>query len=79
MVTFTCHIQVKTDKNTLIEDVEDYIDELTDSDFAKAAAIIFDKIDNEKYGVLSWSNSVDFIETLGEFFIVKSWRVICIN
>ena len=59
--------------------MEDYTYKLPYSDFLKAAARVFDKIDNEKYGVLSWSNSVDFIETLGEFFIVKSWRVICIN
>ena len=42
----------KTDKNTVIEDVEDDVDELPDSDFSKSAARVFDKIDNGKAGVL---------------------------
>ena len=36
----------------MIEDVEDDVDELPDSDFAKSATKIFDKIDNGKSGVL---------------------------
>ena len=52
----------------MIEDVEDDVDELPYSDFAKAAAIIFDKTDNGKDGVLPLSNFVDSIETLGEGF-----------
>ena len=48
--------KVKTGEKTVIEDVEDEVDELTDSDFAKAAAIIFDKIYHGKYGVLPSSN-----------------------
>ena len=50
---------------TVIEDVEDDMDELTDSDFAESAIIIFDKIDNGKDIVLTLSKSVDFIEKLG--------------
>ena len=49
----------------MVEDVEDNIDELPDSDFAKAAAIIFDKIDHGKDGALPLSKFVDLIETLG--------------
>ena len=52
----------------MIEDVEYDVDELPDSDFAKAAAIIFDKRDNGKYCVLPSSKFVDLIETLGEGF-----------
>ena len=69
----------KTGKKTAIEDVEDEIDELPDSDFSKSATIIFDKIDNGKDGVLPSSKFVDLIETLGRVFIVMSWRVICGN
>ena len=36
----------------MIEYVEDDLDELPDSDFSKDTAIIFDKIDNGKDGVL---------------------------
>ena len=36
----------------MIEDVEDDVYELPGSDFSKAAAIIFDKINNVKDGVL---------------------------
>ena len=42
----------KTGKNTAIEDVEDDIDELPDSDLAKVAARLFDRIDDEKARVL---------------------------
>ena len=58
----------KTVKKTLIEDVEYDLDELPDSDFAKATARLFDKIDHGKYGFLPPSKFVDFIETLGEVF-----------
>ena len=44
------------------------LDELPDSDFSKATARIFDKINNWKYGVLPSSKFVDLIETLGEGF-----------
>ena len=50
----------------MVEDVEDDIDELPDSDFTKAVAIIFDKIDHGKDGALPSSKFVDLIETLGE-------------
>ena len=52
----------------MIEDVEDDIDELPNSDSAKAAEIIFDGIDNGKDGVLPYSKFVELIETLGEGF-----------
>ena len=39
-------------ENIVIEDVEDEVDEHPDSDFAKDAARLFDKIDNRKDGVL---------------------------
>ena len=42
----------KTGKKTVIEDVEDNVDELPDSDFSKAAARMFDKIENRKDGIL---------------------------
>ena len=41
-----------TGEKTLIEDVEDGVDELPDSYFTKAAARVFDKIYNGKAGVL---------------------------
>ena len=37
----------------MIEDLEDDIDEITDSDFSKAAAIIFNKTDKGEDFVLS--------------------------
>ena len=52
----------------MIEDVEDYVDELPDSYFSKATTIIFDKIDNGKDAVLPSSRFVDLIETLGDGF-----------
>ena len=52
----------------MIEDVEDGVNELPDSDFVKAAEIIFDVIYNGTDDVLPLSNFVDFIETLGEVF-----------
>ena len=48
--------------------MEDEVDELPDSDFSKDAAIIFDKIDNEKDGVLTLSKFFDLVETLMEGF-----------
>ena len=59
------HLQGKIGKKTVIENVEDDVDELPDSDFSKAAAIIFDKIDHGKDGALPSSKFVDLIETLG--------------
>ena len=50
----------------MIEDVEDDVDELPDSDFAKASTIISDKIDHGNDGALPLSKFVDLIETLGE-------------
>ena len=41
-----------TGKNTVIEGVEDEVYELPDSDFSKASAILFDKIDHGNPGVL---------------------------
>ena len=38
----------------MIEDVEDDVDELSDSDFSKAATIVFDEIDNGKAGVIPY-------------------------
>ena len=43
-------------------------DEHPDSYLTKAAAIVFDKIDNEKAGFLPSSNLVEFIKTFGEGF-----------
>ena len=48
----TSSYKVTTGKNNVIEDVEDDVDELSDSDFYKAADRVFDKIDNEKDDVL---------------------------
>ena len=48
----------------MIEDVEDDVDELSGSHFAKASARIFDKIDHGKDGVLPSSNFSDLVETL---------------
>ena len=42
----------KTSQNTVIEYVEDYVEEPPYSDFAKAVAGVFDKIDNGKADVL---------------------------
>ena len=58
----------KTGKQTVIEDVEDDVNELPDSDFSKAAAREFYKIYNGKDGVLPSSKFVDLIEILGEGF-----------
>ena len=45
----------------MIEDVDDDVDELPDSDFSKAAARVFDKIDNGKAGFLPSSTFFDLI------------------
>ena len=50
----------------MIEDVEDDVYELPDSDFSKSSAIVIDKKDNEKYGVLPSSKFVELIETPAE-------------
>ena len=51
-VNITLSSKGKTGKNTVIEGVKDYIYELPDSDFSKATAIVFDKIENDKSDVL---------------------------
>ena len=58
----------RTGKNIMIEDVEGDVDELPDSHFSKAAAIVFDKIDNGESGVLTSSKFSGLIETLGGGF-----------
>ena len=55
----------------MIQYVEDDVDELPDSDFSKAAARVFNKIENGKDGVLPSSKFVDLIETLGEGFHIE--------
>ena len=52
----------------MIEDVEDDVYVLPDSKKSKAAAIIFDKIDNGKDGVLHSSIFFYLIKALGENF-----------
>ena len=59
----------KKGENTVMEDVEYDVDEITDSDFSKATARVFDKIDNGKDGVLPSSKFVDLIKPLGEGYI----------
>ena len=44
----------KTGKKTVIKDVEDDIDELSDSDFNRATVRLFYEIDNGKAGLLPW-------------------------
>ena len=61
----------KTGEKNVIEDVEDDVYEITDSDFSKATAIIFDKIYIGRDGFLPSSNFVDLIVTLGEGFHSK--------
>ena len=55
----------------MTEDVEDNVDEIPDSEFSYAVAIVFHKIDNGNDGVLPLSKIVDFIETLGEGFNIE--------
>ena len=45
----------------MIEDVEDNVNELPDSDFSKVAAIVFDKLDNGKDRVFSSSKFADLV------------------
>ena len=52
----------------MTEDVEDDVYDLPGSSFSKAAARVFDKIDNGKAGVLPYSKFVDLIETIGGGF-----------
>ena len=52
----------------MIEDVGDDVYELPDSDFSKSIAIIFDKTDNGKAGVLLSSKFFYLIERLGKCF-----------
>ena len=49
----------------MIVDVDDDVDEVPHTDFAKAAARVFDKIDNVKDGVLPSSRFIDLIGALG--------------
>ena len=56
----------------MIEDFEDGVDELPDSDFYKAAVGVFDEMDNGKGGLLPSSKCFYSIETLGGRFIVRS-------
>ena len=49
--------------------MEDDVDEIPDSDFSKAAARVFDKIDNGKYGILPSSKFFDLIETIGQGYL----------
>ena len=60
--------KLNTGKKAVIEDVEDEVDELSDSDFSKASTRVFDKIDHGKSSVLPSSTFFDLIETLGEGF-----------
>ena len=60
--------KVKTGENTVIEDVEDDVDKLPDSDFSKSAVRVSDNIDIGKAVVLTFSMFVDLVETLGEVF-----------
>ena len=55
----------------MIENVEDDVDKLPNSDFSKAAARVFDKIESWDDGVLTFSKFVDLIETLGEGFHIE--------
>ena len=58
-----------------MEDVEDDIDEISDSDSSKATARLFDGIDNLKAGVLPQSKFGELIETLGAVFCSKYMAV----
>ena len=51
-----------------MEYLKDDVDYLPDSDFDKAAARVFDKIDHGKAGFLTLSKFFDLIETLVDFF-----------
>ena len=58
----------KTGKKTVIEDVEDDIDELPDLDFSRATVRLFYEIDNGKPGLLPSSKFGDLIEIIGVGF-----------
>ena len=58
----------KTGKKTVIEDVEDDIDELPDSDFSRATVRLFYEIDNGKAGLLPSSKFGDLIQIIGVGF-----------
>ena len=64
----------------MVEDVDDNVDEVPDTYFSKATAILFDKTYNLRYGVLPLSKFVDLVETVGGGgFIVSSCQVICVK
>ena len=58
----------KTGKKTVIEDVEDDIDEPPDSDFSRATVRLFYEIDNSKAGLLPSSKFGDLIQIIGVGF-----------
>ena len=58
----------KTVKKTVIEDVEDDIDELPISDFSRATVKLFYEIDNGKAGLLQSSEFGDLVEIIGVGF-----------
>ena len=58
----------KTGKKTVIEDMEDGIDELPDSDFSRATVRLFYEIDNGKAGLLPSSKFGDSIQIIGVGF-----------
>ena len=58
----------KTGKKTVIEDVEDDIDELPNSNFSRATVRLFDEIDNGKAGLLTSSKFGELIEIIGVGF-----------
>ena len=58
----------KTGKKTVIEDVEDDIDEPPDSDFSRSTVRLFYDIDNGKAGLLPSSKFGDLIEIIGVGF-----------
>ena len=60
--------KVNTGKKTVIEYLEDEVDELPYSKFSKATAKVFGEIYHVKAVVLPSSKFVDLIETLGEGF-----------
>ena len=51
-----------------MEDVEDDIDELPNSDFSRATVRLFDEIDNGEAGLLPSSKFGDLIEIIGVGF-----------
>ena len=67
----TLSFKGKTVKITVIEDVEDDVDELLYSYFSDAFKRVFDEIDNGEASVLPSSKFVDLIETLGFGVIIR--------